>query len=145
MPAYNFQKQFVPLIIDGQKPHTIRKRRKHPTKVGDVLMLFTGMRTKSCRQFAEAKCVKIKPLRIYVAYKSIYVYDPESKNPSLTPEGWRIMSDWEERRLAKRDGFNSRDEFYKFFERYKCDVLDDFEIILWDPKTLKALEVRDAS
>lgn len=142
MPAYNFQSQFVPMIIDGQKPHTIRRRRKHPTKVGDVLKLFTGMRTKNCRQFAEAMCVKIKPLRIYPTYKTIYVYDPESNHPSLTPDGWRMMSDFEEKRLAKRDGFNSRHEFYKFFERYKLEFLGDFELIIWDPKTLKVVEVQ---
>lgn len=136
MPAYNFQRQFVSMILDGSKPHTIRRRRKYPTKVGDVLMLFTGMRTKSCSQFAEAKCSNIIPVIIYPIEKGIAIYDPKSKHPHLDNEGWRVMETWEESRLAKRDGFNSRDEFYAFFERYKCDVLDDFEIIFWDPKML---------
>jgi hypothetical protein len=136
MPAYNFQLQFVRMILDLSKPHTIRKRRKHPTKVGDVIKMFVGMRTKRCFQFAEAKCVNIKPLRIYPTYQSIYIHDPKSKHPSLTPDGWRMMSDWEEKRLAKRDGFQTRKEFYHFFERYKLEFLEDFELIIWDVKTL---------
>lgn len=139
MPAYNFQKRFVPMIRNGQKPHTIRKRRKHPTNVGDVLKLYTGMRTKNCHQFAEATCSKIIPVVIYPVEKGIAIYDPKSNHPELDRDGWRIMNTWEENRLAKRDGFNSLDDFYKFFELYKCDVLDDFEIICWDTKTMKII------
>lgn len=133
MPAYNFQKQFVPMIVDGQKPHTIRKRRKHPTKVGDVLMLFTGMRTKSCRQFAEAVCVKVEPVVIWVDIKAL--------TKSYTGQAF---SKEKVKEIALNDGFDSVDSFFAFFELYKLGVLDDYEIIHWDPKTLKALEVRDA-
>lgn len=138
MPAYNFQKQFVPMILDGSKPHTIRRRRKYPTKVGDVLKLFTGMRTKQCRQFAEAVCVKIVPVEIYPFEKKISIYAPESNHPDLSPKGWRFLIGWDEMILCKRDGFKSRNEFYKFFEQYKCESLNDFEIIVWDPKTVRA-------
>lgn len=62
MPSLNFKKQFAPMIKEGLKPEnertgrikrqTIRAYRKdgrnpHP---GDVLHLFTGMRTKSCER-----------------------------------------------------------------------------------------------
>lgn len=138
MPAYNFQFQFVEKILNGEKPHTIRRRRKHPTKVGDRIMMFTGMRTKDCRQFAEATCVKIVPVRIQPFERGIQIYDPESQHPDNV-NGWRLLIGWEEMTLAHNDGFEKRTEFYKFFERYKSDFLGDFEILIWDPKKVKAV------
>ena len=38
MPAYNFQKQFAPLVESGQKCQTIRKTNK-AAKVGDTAYL----------------------------------------------------------------------------------------------------------
>ena len=57
MPALNFQKQFVPLIESGEKRQTIRSQRKQPIKVGDLLYLYTGQRTKNCRKLAESICL----------------------------------------------------------------------------------------
>jgi hypothetical protein len=137
MPAYNFQKQFVPLIIGGQKPHTIRKRRKHPTKVGDHLVFYTGMRTRYCRWFAEARCIGVEPIVLKPFEKTIICF-----------------TDFDIENLAVNDGFTSWDEFFEFFcETYRAEVLEDFEIIRWDPKALncdpkvalKELEVRNAS
>jgi hypothetical protein len=119
MPAYNFQKQFVPLILDGSKTHTIRRRRKYPTKVGDILSLYIGQRTKNCQLIAEVVCVDVLPCVIWP---------------------------WEERFAApihtsiydffKSDGFTDAESFFNFFKRYKQDRLDDFEIIYWDPKKM---------
>lgn len=125
MPAYNFKKQFVPMIIDGQKPHTIRKRRKRPTKVGDVLKMFTGMRTKNCFQFAQAVCTHVEPVIIYPSVGKIMV------------DG-AFMTDAEVNRLARRDGFESTKDFFMFFETTYGDYeLDDFEIIWWKPGALE--------
>lgn len=122
MPAYNFQKQFVPMILDGSKPHTIRRRRKRPTVPGDRLLLYTGMRTKSCKLFAVTECVKVEPVIIYPTIKKIM-------NES------EIMSGDDMFKLAKADGFDTLNAFFGFFERtYKLYELDDFEIISWDPK-----------
>lgn len=130
MPAYNFQRQFVPMILSGQKPHTIRRRRKYPTKVGDVLKLFIGMRTKNCRQFAEAVCVEVEPVIIYPTIKKII-------------NGFDLMDDQSVEALAKADGFDSADMFFNFFDKtYGEYELADFEIIHWDTNSLKALEVQ---
>ena len=64
MPAYNFMKQFAPLIENGVKTTTIRKRRKRPTRPGDTLYLYTGMRTKDCRKLLETECVAVLPITI---------------------------------------------------------------------------------
>lgn len=62
MPAYNFQKRFVPMILSGRKFHTVRRRRKNPTKEGDWLYLYSGMRTKQCKQICATRVVQIDPI-----------------------------------------------------------------------------------
>lgn len=49
MPALNFSK-FIAAVEDGSKPLTIRDIRKNPIRPGDVLYMFTGMRTRQCRK-----------------------------------------------------------------------------------------------
>lgn len=122
MPAYSFQKQFVEKILNGEMPHTIRRRRKHPTKVGDILMLYTGMRTKQCKLIGMAPCVRIEPIAIWPRKKHLV-------------SDIKINID----EFVHDDGFENTDEFFAFFERYKLDCLVDFEIIYWDvTKMIKA-------
>ena len=120
MPAYNFQARFIQKILSGTKPHTIRKRRKHPTKVGDILWLYTGMRTKNCKLLAGARCVRIEPIVIW-------------------PFEERIAGnlDFSVNQLAAGDGFSSLHDFFDFFRRtYREKVLNDFEVIFWDTKRM---------
>jgi hypothetical protein len=49
MPALSFMQMFRPKIESGFKRHTIRAERAIPIKPGDLLVLYTGMRTRSCR------------------------------------------------------------------------------------------------
>ncbi|MCI4661449.1 MAG: hypothetical protein MRY63_06450 [Neomegalonema sp.] len=51
MVAYNFKDQFVQPISLGIKRQTIRRasRRRHAA-VGELVQLYTGMRTKGCRK-----------------------------------------------------------------------------------------------
>lgn len=64
MPAYNFKAMFAEAVESGRKPCTIRKRRKRPTKPGETLYLYTGMRTKECRKLREEECLAVVPVRI---------------------------------------------------------------------------------
>lgn len=119
MPAYNFQKQFAPLILDGSKPHTIRPRRKRPTQVGDVLYLYTGMRTKACQFLMQDTCKQIKPIAIYPDIGQIRL------------DG-RLLPLNEMTHFAVRDGFANYMEFFKFFERYPAQVRErELEVIYW--------------
>lgn len=63
MPAYNFQKQFAPLVESGQKRQTIRAigKRRH-ARPGESLQLYTGQRTKACR-----KLISPDPVCLYAA------------------------------------------------------------------------------
>jgi len=55
MPALNFQSRFADLVASGKKRQTIRPVRRHPIKAGDLLHLFTGMRTKRCKRLPSAR------------------------------------------------------------------------------------------
>lgn len=57
MVAYNFQKQFADAVEHGLKCKTIRAegKRRH-AKPGDIVTLYTGMRTKACRKLGEGVC-----------------------------------------------------------------------------------------
>jgi len=59
MPLLGFTK-LLDKLLDGTKTQTIRKPRKHPLKVGDILHIFWKMRTKQCRKLGEAKIIKIE-------------------------------------------------------------------------------------
>ena len=120
MPALNFQKQFVPMIEDGSKYHTIRrKRKKNPIKVGDVLYLYTGMRTKQCRLIKDVHCSSVVPVVIYPKLGRVVL---DGKMLALDDVLW----------FAVRDGFANQMDFFKFFERYSTDVLlNEMEVIYW--------------
>jgi hypothetical protein len=120
MPAYNFQKQFVPMILDGSKHHTVRPRRKRPTVPGDKLMLYTGMRTKQCELIAISQCASVVPIQIF----------PESGDIVL--DG-RRFTEQNISMFAAHDGFDDPREFFRFFERYSARVREnDLATIYWD-------------
>ena len=120
MPAYNFKKNFAPMILSGRKPHTIRRRRKRPTVVGDRLYLYTGMRTKGCEKIAEGDCTRVDPI-------VIYPYQRRLEFRGVDVSGGELEI------LAIRDGFDSVSAFFEFFQRYDREILDDFEMIWWNP------------
>ena len=117
MPAINFIKAFVPKVISGKKPHTIRAMRKRRFRVGDRLYFYTGQRTQYCRKIGEYDCLRVDHIRIWADYQEVII------------NGQKInMHEIEE--LAKRDGFQNRLDFFKFFKEKHGD---DFEgqLIWW--------------
>lgn len=102
MPALNFQKQFVSAVEDGTKRQTIRALRKRPFKVGDVLYLYAGMRTKQCKKLATVACVSAEHIWIN-SYRRIV----EVRN--------RQLDKGEVEMLAKSDGFMDAKAMYAWF------------------------------
>lgn len=102
MPAINFQKRFAPEVESLKKRQTIRKKRRdgRDPKTGDMLYLYTGQRTKSCRKLGQHLCKSAVP--IYIYYQDIVV------------AGQRLNAD-EELALAQADGFESVADFRSFF------------------------------
>lgn len=148
MPAYNFQTQFVEKILSGEKSQTIRRRRKRQTIPGDMLSLYTGMRTKKCTLIAVAPCVNFEPIKFYLDRSEMFIWSPEQPGDLYYQEGeeigsFRLMNAEEVNALAHADGFEDVYDFFDFFKRYKSDYLGDFEIIYWDPtKLVNFWEVR---
>jgi len=107
MPAYNFKRQFAPKVEDGTKRQTIRRPRKRPTKVGDTLYLYVGQRTRHCRRLRVETCIAVTPILIMGLY-NITIFP---KDNALR----RALSPPEINELARADGFQSANEFVKFF------------------------------
>lgn len=124
MPAYSFSRmEFVEKILDGSKPHTVRRRRKNPTKVGDVLYLYYKQRTPECRAIGVTVCRWVLPMVIYVQAR-------------LVKLNGHILPIKKLQKLAQMDGFDDIVSFFEFFEQYGKDVLDDFVLVEWDPRSL---------
>ena len=108
MGLYNFQKRFAPFVLDGSKRHTIRAKRKHPTKVGDAVHLYTGLRTKQAKLLLRSICIRVEEIRI-----------SEDRHVFVDFE---MLSADEKNALAYCDGFRSHginrafEQMMKFWE-----------------------------
>jgi len=100
----SFMSQFVDKVLSGEKRQTIRAARKRPIKVGDMLILATGARTKYYRKLGEARCLAAFPIQMTAAGVSGEI------------EGiWEWSAEWP-RKLARWDGFEATKDFRAFFE-----------------------------
>jgi len=104
MPQFNFKKHFAVDVESGKKRQTIRAKRKdgRNPRVGDVLHLFTGQRTKSCRKLGEVKCKSVKQI-------------------TIDEYGININGHWlgvfERQEMAVADGFRAFYEMKEFFDK----------------------------
>ncbi|MFA5401785.1 MAG: hypothetical protein WC359_15140 [Dehalococcoidia bacterium] len=103
MPALNFKCDFVGAIQRGEKKQTIRQIRKRPIKPGDILHLYTGMRTARCKKIGVAICESVQSIEIHNDRMSLDDAD---------------MLKWEQVQMALADGFRDVDGFRAFFERH---------------------------
>ena len=105
MPALNFQTQFAAPILAGKKPFTLRAPRKdgRDPKSGQPLYLFTAMRTKQCKKFAE------KPCRFAVTIKLYW------ENILIPGIGW-LRTNREVELFSRLDGFENYAAFCAFHE-----------------------------
>lgn len=124
MPAINFKKQFVTPIVIGEKPGTVRQRRKNPIKDGDVLYLYTGMRTKKCRKFMTCKAVRVYRISIHPTF--------------ITINGLQVIP-IVRYLFASLDGFTSIESFTQFFkDQYGLPFKGDW--IVWSSATVKMVD-----
>lgn len=99
---------FIDKILAGEKRQTIRRAspKWQSVKVGDKLTLYTGLRTKQCRKLGEAFVESITPIMIDTECDNVAVETPLGDFNLDLP----ALND-----LVARDGFDSNDEFFKFF------------------------------
>jgi len=101
MPILNFQERFANAVENGSKKQTIRKKRKIPIKNGDILYLYTGLRTKEARKLRKVKCnvvfdITINHKMIYLS-SGIAINTLESLDFFALADGfedWGAMYDW---------------------------------------------------
>lgn len=101
MGLYNFQKRFVPMILTGEKTHTIRSIRAHPDKPGNTLHLYTGLRQKGAQLLMRVPCVKVEDI-VIDSWGIIFIDGIE-------------LSCTEREALAVRDGFKDFAEMMHFW------------------------------
>ena len=136
MPAYNFKKQFAPMVESGLKRQTIRLPRKRPTRVGDTLYLYTGMRTKQCRKLRVEKCTSVWTIEIATPSDiSLWDYDAFTRSP------WLLRYD-DMLALANADGFETIGAMTDFFAaQYGLPFTG--RVIRWLPDTVTCIECKD--
>ncbi|MGH9746565.1 MAG: hypothetical protein ACRD59_10715 [Candidatus Acidiferrales bacterium] len=106
MGLYNFEKRFVPFILDGRKTHTIRAVRAHPDKAGNTLHLYTGLRQKGARLLMRVPCVKVEEIEIFYT---------EGRRPHIVIDGIELSGS-EREALAVRDGFARFNDMLLFWQ-----------------------------
>jgi hypothetical protein len=114
MVAYNFQSRFAPEVETGRKRQTFRAigKRRH-ARPGEVLQLYTGMRTKGCR-----KLMKTDPECQEVVHVRLYLKGRRAK-PTLAVMQEGVFMDMPRGHIqsfALADGFESVAGLFDFFE-----------------------------
>ncbi|MEM3580854.1 MAG: ASCH domain-containing protein [Candidatus Bathyarchaeia archaeon] len=92
-------------ILSGEKRQTIRLKRKRVPKAGEPLYLYWKLRTKECILLKKVVCKEVIPIT------------------------WATMRD--NLQLAKEDGFETLEEFRKWFSRYNPKDDTEFVVIRW--------------
>ena len=63
MVAFNFKKMHEPKILSGEKFSTVRPKRR--CKPGDMLQLYTGMRTRHVKLLKVTECLSVDEVTIF--------------------------------------------------------------------------------
>lgn len=107
MAAYNFKKEFAAAVESGRKKQTIRADRKdgRRPKPGEILALYTGMRTKACRLLLRAPCKTVCTIEIF----------HDRRGADVIVDGL-VLNKAAVRELAHADGFVNENSFFYFFE-----------------------------
>jgi hypothetical protein len=111
MPSLNFKPQFADDIASGQKRQTIRVRGKRAWKTGDVLHLFSGMRTTACKRIGTATLLSVQTITIDAGMRKVFLELPVSNGSRYMA----ALTDDEIMELAQADGFATPDDFFFFF------------------------------
>ena len=107
MVAYNFQAWKAPKVESGESRQTIRAwgKRRHAVP-GELLQLYTGLRTKACRKLInpDPPCILASPVFMR-NFGGIVLINVEGK----------LVTGAEQ--LAIDDGFYTLGDFIKFFRK----------------------------
>ncbi len=119
----NFQRQFAPAVLAGEKCMTIRatrKDRKVPVP-GDVLALYAGLRTRNTQLLMKTPATCVWRIRMDFEERSVVIDGQRLDRAAVLL-------------LAKADAFQSVDAFFKYFR--DAAIATSFEgfVAHWNPK-----------
>ena len=107
MVAYSFQRRFKDPIYRGVKRQTVRADRKRHARPGEMLQLFTGMRTRQCAKIIDdQRCTAVLPVEIR--------FDPASGIVNILTGGVPVRSLDD---FAVRDGFTDIQDMSAFWNQ----------------------------
>jgi hypothetical protein len=117
----SFKKQFAPLVKNKTKRQTIRVEGKRVAEVGDILHLFTGMRTKFCQKIDDVVCIHSE--RIFIDTVHFWVLS------NVEPP---VKYSWvESLEIAKKDGFKNLSSFFDFFRQQYGEGIHKMRLYRW--------------
>lgn len=138
MVAYSFKKQFIEPIMAGleintpeirPKLQTIRAmgKRRH-ARPGEVIHLYTAMRTKQCRKLGDARCVSVEGVLLkWSEWPSFCTFDLQNgRRIGAT----RPIEDMEE--FARADGFCDFAQMRKFWAEEHGVATFEGVLIKWE-------------
>jgi hypothetical protein len=110
MPLLAFKKQFWEKVMDGSKPHTIRKKRKWPIAAGDRVVLYTSPLTRKADDHLIVRCRKAQSIEIHRQQEGLKF----ELGVIIFIDGV-VQSAADAVELIHRDGFGTVDEFIQWF------------------------------
>lgn len=122
MVAYSFAPRFRAPILAGTKLQTIRADRKRHARSGEVLQLYTGMRTRHCRLIGTATCASVTVVTLNLA-EGIVVMPRRRITPRST--GFALE------RFAQSDGFATWAEMVAFWAVVHPNVDVFSGVLIW--------------
>ena len=78
MPTLSYSKEniekhdFVNKILQGIKIHTIRRYRKRPFKIDDILFHYENWRSPKVEMFHANKCLYIADIKIFIDQMGVF-------------------------------------------------------------------------
>ncbi|HMF76439.1 MAG TPA: hypothetical protein VK604_12315 [Bryobacteraceae bacterium] len=128
MVALNFSPQFADAVAAGRKTQTIRQSAR--AKAGQALQLYTGQRTKACRELADAICVDCT--YVGLTERGVTLGDTS-----------RFPGDRDD--FSRADGFRDYAEMWAWFSaRYETNSFTGY-VIRWELATSLALPSTDGA
>jgi hypothetical protein len=133
MVAIDFDPRFETAIREGWKTQTIRKPRERNPRPGDLLQLYTGMRTADCRRICpDVRCTEVMSIEI--------TFGDDFGIDRIVTDGVPVknLDDF-----ALRDGFTDSDDMAAFF-KLKHGPMETFRgyVIEWSmPRLTDAMQV----
>lgn len=118
MGIYNEDPRFVPMIRDGRKRFTIRARRKYEDVPGDIMHLYTGLRTRGAMLIFRVPCVKVEEIRL-----------ARFEGATVVTVSSQPLDGGEMELLALNDGFET---FAEMMEWWQPNMPFEGQVIHWD-------------